>query len=149
MLPSWSNIFRDEVYIPNFIPNLVTSTFIGYLFHYLLDPVCIKLVGWNVSFVFPDRIQIPKRGYPIRFSESGIWLISRPGFGIWFIYDRDTGFDFSVFLKISYQCALFLLVRSHVLPNQSWLCLGENILLWSCTRAFVLLCLPMLGGREG
>ena len=45
------------------------------------------------------------RGSPIGFSESGIWLILRPGFGIlkekgdeiWDCnYDRDTGFgDFN------------------------------------------------------
>ena len=35
MLPSWSSIVQDEVYIPNSVPNLETSTFIGYLFCYV------------------------------------------------------------------------------------------------------------------
>ena len=38
---------QDGVYTHNSIPNMVTSTFIGYLFGYiykLLDPVSIKLV---------------------------------------------------------------------------------------------------------
>ena len=29
---------------------------IYFVIYNLLDPVCIKLVGWTVSFVFPDRI---------------------------------------------------------------------------------------------
>ena len=50
---------RLGLYIPNSIPNLVTSTFIGninFFIYNLLDPVCFKLVGWTVSFVFPDQI---------------------------------------------------------------------------------------------
>ena len=35
MLPSRSSIVWDEVYIPNSIPNLVSSTFTGYLFCYI------------------------------------------------------------------------------------------------------------------
>ena len=52
-----------------------------------------------------DSAVCGKRGSPIGFSGSGIWLISRPGFGILkekgdeirdCNYDRDTGFgDFN------------------------------------------------------
>ena len=56
----------------------------------------------SAQFVMKRGLQ---RGSPIGFSGSEIWLISRPGFGIWkekenefwdYIFDLDTGFgDFN------------------------------------------------------
>ena len=51
---------------------------------------------------YPLKYVSVHRGSPIGFPGSGIWLISRPGFGILkergdeirdCSYDRDTGFD--------------------------------------------------------
>ena len=63
MLTSWSSIVRDGVLTYLILyqtwshaPSLV----IYFVIYNWLDSVCIKLVGWTLSFVFPDRIQIPK-----------------------------------------------------------------------------------------
>ena len=64
---------------------------------------CSKYLKFNLDSDVSqgNEIKEPHRGSPIGFSGSGIWLISRPGFGISkekgdeirdCNHDRDTGF---------------------------------------------------------